>query len=99
MSIKYLQGWRLHHFLRQPIQMLDNHEEIVPSVQSKPSLVQCETISLCSIICHLREEINKFHFAISIQVVTESDGISLQPPLLHTKQLQFPQLLLISLVF
>ena len=54
MSLQYVHewGWRL------PVPILDHHfcEEILPDIQSKPLLVQCETASLCPITCHLRIE-------------------------------------------
>lgn len=45
------QGWGLHHFPGQSVPMLNCpiHEEIFHNVQSKPTQVQLENISLCPI--------------------------------------------------
>jgi len=50
------------------------------------------------IASYLREETNTCLTTISFQVVVESDKVPPQPPLLKTKQPQFPQPLLIRLV-
>lgn len=60
------------------------------------ALAQLETISLGSIACHLRKETNALLTATSFPVAVETIEVSPQLPLL---QPQFPQLLLISLVF
>lgn len=98
-SLKYFQGWELHHN-GLPIAMLDHclHEEILPNVPSKPSLVQLETISLHHIICHFRKDTNisllQPHFR-SLKRGMRSPF----SPLLQIKQPQLPQSLLIILVF
>ena len=60
--------------------------------------MQLEAISPCPIACYLGEEIDTHLTTTSFQVVVESDKVSSQPPLLETKQFQFPQPLLIRLV-
>ena len=77
--------------------MLDNpfSEEIFPNIQSKPPLVQLEAISSRPITCYLGEETNPHLATTSFQAVVESNKVSPQPPFLQTKQLQFPQPLLI----
>ncbi|KAK4829272.1 hypothetical protein QYF61_002664 [Mycteria americana] len=99
-SIKYLQGWRLNHFPGQPVPMLDNpfSEEKFPNIQSKPPLVQLETISSCPITCYLGEETDPHLSTTSFQVVVESNKVSPQPPFLQAKPPQFPQPLLIRLL-
>jgi len=60
--------------------------------------MQLEAISCHPIASYLGEETNT-HFTItSFQVVVVSDKVSPQPPLLQTKQPQFPQPLLLRLV-
>ena len=88
------------HFPGQPGPMLDNPfgEEIFPDVQSKPPLVQLEAVSFHPITSYLIEETSTHLATPSFQVVVESDKVSPQPPFLQTKQPQFPQPLLISLV-
>ncbi|KAK4826728.1 hypothetical protein QYF61_010981 [Mycteria americana] len=58
LSTVQLQGWRLNHFPRQPVPMLDNpfSEVKFPNIQSKPPLAQLEAISSCPITCYLGEE-------------------------------------------
>ncbi|KAK4811465.1 hypothetical protein QYF61_010344 [Mycteria americana] len=82
-SFKYLQGWRLNHFTRQPVPMLDNpfSEEIFPNIQSKPPLAQLEAISSRPITCYLGEE---------------TDPTSRQPPF---RQLQRAMRSPLSLLF
>jgi len=77
--------------------MLDNPfgGEIFPNIQSKPALVQREVGSSCPITCYLGEETNTHPTATFLQVVLESDKVSPQPPLIQTKQPQFPQPLLV----
>ncbi|KAK4826053.1 hypothetical protein QYF61_004168 [Mycteria americana] len=84
----------------RPVPRFDNPfgEEIFPNTQSKHPLVQLEAISSCHMACYLQEETNTHLSTTSFQVVVESDKVSPQPPFLQTKQPQFPQPLLISLV-
>ncbi|KAK4810664.1 LOW QUALITY PROTEIN: hypothetical protein QYF61_007464 [Mycteria americana] len=84
-----------------PVPMLDNpfSEVKFPNIQSKPPLVQLEAISSCPITCYLGEETNPHLSTTSFQVVVESDKVFPQPPFLQAKQPQFPQPLLIRLVF
>ncbi|KAK4825746.1 hypothetical protein QYF61_002185, partial [Mycteria americana] len=99
-SFKYFQGWQINHCPGQPVPMLDHpfSEVKFPNIQSKPPLVQLEAISSRPITCYLGEETDPHLSTTSFQVVVESDKVSPQPPLLQTKQPQFPQLLLIRLV-
>jgi len=64
---------------------------IFPNIQSKPPLTQLEAIASHPVASYLGEETNTHLTTTSFQVVVE-------PPLLQTKQPQFPQLLLIRLV-
>jgi len=73
-------------------------KEIFPDTQSKPPLKQHEAIVSHPIVSYLGEETNTHLSTASFQVVVESDKVSLQPPLLQTKQPQLPQLLLLRLV-
>lgn len=73
-------------------------EEIVTDVQSKPTLVQVEAVGLLPISCHLQKGTDSLLAAAYLQVVVEGNVVCPQPPL-QTKQPQFPQLLLIRLVF
>ena len=89
-------AWWLHHFPGQPVPMLDNPfaEEIFLNIQSKHPLAQHEAIFCCAITCYLGKE-TKTHLATTFfQAAVESNKVSPQPPLLQTKQPQFPQLLL-----
>lgn len=72
---KYLQGWWLNPFPRQPVPMLDlpYGGEIFFKIQSKTPLVQLEAISSCHIACLLGEETNPHLAIISFQGVVESD--------------------------
>ena len=60
-------------------------------------LVQLEAIPYSFITSYMREEADPQPTTTSIQVVIESGKVSPEPPLLQTKQPQFPQLLLIRL--
>ncbi|KAK4825740.1 hypothetical protein QYF61_002179 [Mycteria americana] len=93
-------GWRLNHCPGQPVPMLDNpfSEVKFPNIQSKPPLAQLEAISSRPITCYLGEETDPHLSTTSFQAVVESDKVSPQPPFLQTKQPQFPQPILISLV-
>ena len=73
-------------------------KEIFPVIQSKLSLKKLEAMSSHPITSYLGEETNTHLTTVSFQVVIESDKVSPQPPLLQTKQPQFPQPLLIRLV-
>ena len=97
---KHLQGWELHHFPAQPVLMPDHSfsKEIFPNIQSKPPLTQLEAIASCPITSYMGEETNTCLTINSFQVVVERDKVSSQPPLLQTKQPQFPQPLLVRLV-
>ena len=90
----------LNHFPGQPIPTLYNSfsEEIFPNIKSKPPLVQLEAISPCSVVCYLGQETSTYLATTSFQVAVEGDKVSPELPFLQTKQLQFPQLLLIRLV-
>ncbi|KAK4824091.1 hypothetical protein QYF61_010602 [Mycteria americana] len=100
-SFKYLQRWSLNHFPQQTVPMLDHHfsKETFPNIQSKPPLARVEAISSHPITRYLGEETNTHLTTPSFQVVVESNKVSPQPPLLQTKQTQFPQPLLIRLDF
>ncbi|KAK4824371.1 hypothetical protein QYF61_014031 [Mycteria americana] len=84
----------------RPVPMLDHpfSKEIFPNIQSKPLLMQLEAISSCPITSYLGEETDPHLSTTSFQVTVESDKVSPQPPLLQTKQSQFPQPLLIRLL-
>ncbi|KAK4823855.1 LOW QUALITY PROTEIN: hypothetical protein QYF61_007503 [Mycteria americana] len=73
-------------------------ERIFLNIQSKPPLVQLEAISSCPIACYLAAETDPHLSTTSFQAVVESDKVSPQPPILQTKQPQFPQPLLIRLL-
>jgi len=60
--------------------------------------MQLEAISSRPIAGYLGEENNTHLSTTSFQVVAESNKVSLQPPLLQTKQSQLPQPLRIRLV-
>ncbi|KAK4816275.1 hypothetical protein QYF61_014347, partial [Mycteria americana] len=98
---RIVQGWQLNHFPGQPGPMLDNpfSEEKFPNIQSKPPLAQLEAISSRPITCYLGEETDPHLSTTSFQVVVESKKVSPQPPFLQAKHPQFPQPLLIRLVF
>ena len=73
-------------------------KEIFPNIPSKPPYMRLETIPSCPIARYLGEETNTCLTTTSFQVVVESDKFPPRPPLLQTKQPQFPQPLLIRLV-
>ena len=85
--------WAAHANAWQPFQWGN-----FPNIQSKPPLVQFEGVSSCPITCYLGEETNTHSTTSSFQVAVESKKVSPQPPLLQTKQHQFPQPLLVWLV-
>lgn len=89
-SLKYLQGWGLHHFPGKSIPMLDHTlcEEIIPDIQPKTPLTQLETFSLCPITCHLRKGTDTLLTATSSQIVVESDEVSPQTSFLWTEKTQ-----------
>jgi len=70
-------------------------EEVFPNILSKPLLVQLEAVSSCPTACYMGEGTYTHLTTTSFQLVVESNKISSQPPLFHTKQPEFPQLLLI----
>jgi len=72
--------------------------EIFPDIHSKPPLTQLEGIASLPITSYLGEETNTCLTTNSFQVIVESNKVSPQPPLVQTKQPQFPQLLFIRLV-
>ena len=57
-TLKHLEGWGLHHLPGQPIPTPDNPfcKEMLPDIQSKPSLAQLEAITSCPIACYLVKE-------------------------------------------
>ena len=61
--------------------------------------MQLEAISPSLIACYLEEETYTHLATISFQVVVESGKASPEPPFLPAEQIQFPQPLLIRLVF
>ena len=83
-SLKYLQGWGFHHFSGQPVTVLNLLicEEILPDVQSKPSLAQLEAISLHPITCNLRKEA-RTHLATASSQTVAASNIFPQKPLLQ----------------
>ena len=66
-----------------------------------PSILSPDTTSdhlpLLPITYHFRKETDTLHTATSFQVAVESNDVSPQWPLLQSKKLQLPQLLLITL--
>lgn len=88
----------LHHCPGHPIPVLAHsfHEEILSDIQSKLSLVQPEAFSLCSITYRVRKETDSLYTA-ALQIAVENNEVSPHP--LQTKELQFLQHLLITLVF
>jgi len=74
-------------------------KKIFPNISSKPPLTRLEAIASRPIASSMGEETNTYLSTASFQVVVESNKVPPQPPLLQTKQPQFPQLLLLSLVF
>jgi len=95
-----LQGWGLHHCLGQPGPRLNDSlsEDIFPNIQSKPPLVQLESIASHPTHSYLGEETNTCLTMTSCQVVVESNKVPPQPPLLQAEQPQLPQPLLTGLV-
>jgi len=73
-------------------------KEMFPNIQSEPPLTQPEAIASRPIARYLGEETNTQLTTTSFQVVVEGNKVSSQPPLLQSKQSQFPQPLLIRLV-
>ena len=73
-------------------------KELFLNIQLKPPLTQLEVIASPPITSYLGEETSTCLTATSFQVAVESNKVPPQPLLLQTKQLQFPQLLLIRLV-
>jgi len=71
----------------QSIPMSDHSfsKEIFPNIQSKPPLTQLEAIASPPIASYLGEETNTCLTTTSFQVVTESDRVSPQPPLLQAE--------------
>ena len=98
--LEHLQWWWLPHFPGQPIPMYDHsfHKEIFPNIHSKPPPMQLEAIASCPIASYLGEDTSTCLTTTSFQGVVESNKVPPQPPLLQTKQPQFPQLFLIRLV-
>lgn len=90
-SLKYFQGWVLYHLSGQhvPRSSCPLHEKFFPGTESKPPLVQLESVSLCFVTSYLRKETNTHLAPTSFQEVEESSEVSLQPPLLQTEQLFF----------
>lgn len=73
-------------------------EEILPNIQSKPSLAQLEAVFY--VLSFTTWEETDPHIAtISFGVVVESNKFSPQHPFLQTKQPHLSQILLIHLVF
>ena len=81
--------------------MLDNFlgGEIFPNILSKPPLLQLKAISLCSTACYLEEETDTHLTTTSRHVVLEGEEVSIQLPFVQAKQCQFPQPILLRLVF
>lgn len=73
-------------------------EDIFPSIQPKPLLVQLDAVSSCPIICYVRKETDTHLTEPPFRQLYRG----LRPPLsllfLHTKPPQFPQPLLVRLV-
>ncbi|KAJ7412155.1 hypothetical protein WISP_98814 [Willisornis vidua] len=67
--------------------MTDNpfHEEAVPNIQSKPSLVQLEAVSSCLITCYFREETDPHLATSSFQGVVKSEEVPLESPFLQAE--------------
>lgn len=49
--LEHFRGWRLHHFPREPIPMLNYSfsEEIFPNIQPESPIVQLEAIFPCPV--------------------------------------------------
>jgi len=93
MFLEYLQGWWLHHLPGQLIPVPDHlyGEESFPNVQLESPLAQLDAIPSSPISSYTGKEANPHLTTTSFQVVK----VSPEPPLLQTKQSQFPQLLLV----
>ena len=74
-------------------------EEIFPDIRSKPSLAHLEAVFSYPVTSFLGEEIDTHLTTISFEMVVESNKVSPQPGFLQAKQPQFPQLLLVGVVF
>jgi len=101
MFFEPLQGWQLHHLPGQPVPMPGHSfsKEIFAYIQPKPALMQLEAIEASPpTTSYLGEETNTCLTTTSFQVAAGSNKVPPQPPLLQTKLLQFPQLLLTGLV-
>jgi len=61
-------------------------------------LAQLEAVSSSPITGYMGEKAVSHLTTTSLQVATESDKVTPEPPLLQTEQSQLPQLLFISLV-
>ena len=96
-----LQSWRIYHLLGQPVPVPHHSfwEEMFPNIQPEPPPAQLKAISSCSVASYTGEEAGRHLAAASFQVVAEGNMVSLEPPLLQIEQSQFPQQLLIRLVF
>jgi len=70
-----------------------------PNIQLEPPLAQLKAIPSNPIASYMGEEANPHLVTTFFQIVAESYSISPEPPLLQTKQIHFPQPLLIALVF
>jgi len=91
-SLKYLQGYRLHHFPGHSIPMLEHlGEEILTNIQAKPALVQLESITSCPLTPEKRVQ----HPPCSNFLSGSCRLLPSPLSLLCTKKPQFPQLLLI----
>lgn len=91
-SLKNIWGWQFHHCTGPPLP-LPNHwtaGRISSWQQSKPPPAQLETISSCSVICHVRKQTTTLFTTTSFQAITDSNDVCSQPPLCWAKQPQFP---------
>ena len=100
MFLEHLQGWRHNHHSGQPFPASDHSfgEEIFPNIQPELPLVQHEAIPFTLIANYMGAEADCHFTAASLQVVVESSNVTLEPPLIQTKQCQFPHLFLMRLV-
>lgn len=82
-------------FPGQPVPVPDHgfRAEIVPNVQSKPSLVQLETVSMHPITYHLRKI---GQCSPSLQPPLRKSQRGMRSPLSQTEQPQFPQSVLVT---
>lgn len=93
-SLKNIWGWQFHHCTGPPLP-LPNHwtaGRISSWQQSKPPPAQLETISSCSVICHVRKQTTTLFTTTSFQAITDSNEVCSQPPLCWAKQPQFPHM-------